>query len=96
MEYLEGFARKGLRTLMYCKKQLSLKSYQAWRVVYDAANSTLGSDRKARLETAFKRIEQGLEVQGCSGIQDDLQESVPESIEFLRKAGVKLWILIPT
>lgn len=38
---------------------------------------------------------QGLNVlfTGATGIEDKLQEGVPETIDKLRKAGIKVWVL---
>lgn len=30
---------------------------------------------------------------GATGIEDKLQEGVPETIDKLRKAGIKVWVL---
>ena len=38
-------------------------------------------------------IETDLVLIGSTAIEDKLQEGVPEAIETLHKAGIKLWIL---
>ena len=30
---------------------------------------------------------------GCTGIEDRLQDGVPETIRSLRDAGIKIWVL---
>lgn len=34
-----------------------------------------------------------VQLLGVTAIEDRLQEGVPETIEILRKAGVKVWVL---
>lgn len=38
-------------------------------------------------------IERDLVLLGCTAIEDKLQEGVPECIETLAKAGIKIWVL---
>ena len=38
-------------------------------------------------------IEQDLELIGSTAIEDKLQDNVSEVISFIKKAGVKLWVL---
>lgn len=41
----------------------------------------------------FKELENDFDVLGASGIEDALQENVPETIEALREAGIVVWML---
>ena len=38
-------------------------------------------------------IEQNLLLLGATGVEDKLQDGVPESIDLLLRAGIKLWVL---
>lgn len=38
-------------------------------------------------------IETDLELLGATGIEDKLQEGVPETISSLRAAGIVVWVL---
>jgi magnesium-transporting ATPase (P-type) len=38
-------------------------------------------------------LETGLELLGCTAIEDKLQEAVPESIALLRRAGIRFFML---
>jgi P-type E1-E2 ATPase len=38
-------------------------------------------------------IERDLILLGATAIEDKLQEGVPQCIETLRKAGIKIWVL---
>ncbi|KAK0610259.1 Phospholipid-transporting ATPase IC [Lasiodiplodia hormozganensis] len=89
---LDGYARQGLRTLLFCQRFLSEAEYQEWQMRYHDAQISL-VDRQERVDAVGDEIEQSLELAGASAIEDRLQEGVPETIEQLRKAGIKVWML---
>ena len=49
--------------------------------------------RAALLRKAASNVESNLRILGASGIEDKLQQGVPEAIESLRMAGIKVWVL---
>ena len=49
--------------------------------------------KEKNLSTLFEEIEKELEYVGCSAIEDKLQEGVPETIETLINANVRVWVL---
>lgn len=89
---LDDFATEGLRTLLYAHKFIPEPEYQAWKKVFHAAETSL-LDRQDRIEEAGDRIEQGLDLVGASAIEDKLQKGVPETIDKLRRANIKIWML---
>ena len=46
-----------------------------------------------RIETSREQIEHSLHILGVTALEDKLQEGVPDAIDTLHKAGIKLWIL---
>ena len=50
-------------------------------------------DRQEKIEAAADVIEQGLDLLGASAIEDKLQKGVPETIDKLRRANMKIWML---
>ena len=46
-----------------------------------------------QLAEAYRKVECGLELLGVTGIEDRLQEGVKETIEKLRAADIKVWVL---
>lgn len=91
-EHLEMFAREGLRTLCIAERTLSENEYHAWNQKYDAAASAM-DDREEKMEAAADLIERDLFLIGGTAIEDRLQDGVPDTIELLGKAGIKLWVL---
>ena len=89
---MEAFANGGLRTLCIASRNLSDQEYMEWQRVYDAATSAV-QDRDEEIDKANEQIEHSLYILGATALEDKLQEGVPEAIETLHKAGIKLWIL---
>lgn len=91
-QHLEDFANTGLRTLCISSKYLTEEEFSRWSKIYDAACGAI-EDREEEIERACEMIEGGLTILGATALEDKLQEGVPEAIEQLHKAGIKLWIL---
>ncbi|KAI2615365.1 phospholipid-translocating P-type ATPase [Hypoxylon sp. NC1633] len=91
-EHLEMFAREGLRTLCIAQRVLSEREYLDWRKEHDKAATAI-QDREEKLEEVADKIEQELTLLGGTAIEDRLQDGVPDSIELLGRAGIKLWVL---
>ncbi|KAI1475197.1 phospholipid-translocating P-type ATPase [Daldinia eschscholtzii] len=91
-EHLEMFAREGLRTLCIAERVLSEQEYLEWRKEHDKA-ATAMHDREEKLEEVADKIEQELTLLGGTAIEDRLQDGVPDTIELLGRAGIKLWVL---
>lgn len=91
-QHLEEFATEGLRTLLYAQRYISESDYTEWKKVYDEATTCL-HDRQNRIEAAGEMIEQSLDLVGATAIEDKLQDGVPETIDRLRRANIKVWML---
>ncbi|PHH51101.1 putative phospholipid-transporting ATPase DNF3 [Ceratocystis fimbriata CBS 114723] len=91
-KHLDDFATEGLRTLLYAQRFITEADYKTWKAVYHDATTSL-VDRQALIEAAGELIEQNLDLVGASAIEDKLQKGVPETIEKLRRAHIKIWML---
>jgi len=89
---LEEFANGGLRTLCIASRSVTEEEYNDWVRTYDAA-CAMTVDREEEIERACETIEQNLTLLGATALEDKLQAGVPEAIEALHQAGIKLWIL---
>lgn len=90
--HLNLYAREGLRTLCMARKELSQEEYQNWLVEHEKAEISL-HNREELLQSSYCKIEREMELLGATGIEDRLQEGVPEAIANLRAAGLKVWVL---
>ncbi|OAA77365.1 ATPase, P-type, phospholipid-translocating, flippase [Akanthomyces lecanii RCEF 1005] len=91
-KHLDEFASEGLRTLLFAQKDISEQDYLAWKQVYDDATTSL-LNRQDMIESAGDMLEQAFSLVGASAIEDKLQKGVPETIEKLRRANIKIWML---
>nr|XP_020454825.1 probable phospholipid-transporting ATPase VD [Monopterus albus] len=91
-KHLDSYAREGLRTLCIAKKVLEEEEYEVWLKRHLLAESSIENREELILESA-QRLETNLTLLGTTGIVDRLQEEVPETIEALQRAGIKIWVL---
>lgn len=89
---MDFFANGGLRTLCIGYRVLEEDEFLRWLRTYEAAQSTV-DDRDEAIESAAAEVEHSLQILGATALEDKLQEGVPEAIEMLHRAGIKLWIL---
>uniref|UniRef100_A0A8B9KTQ4 Phospholipid-transporting ATPase n=1 Tax=Astyanax mexicanus TaxID=7994 RepID=A0A8B9KTQ4_ASTMX len=92
LKHLEQFATEGLRTLCFAVADISESLYQQWLEVHHRACTSL-QNRALKLEESYELIEKNLQLLGATAIEDKLQDRVPETIETLMKADIKIWIL---
>uniref|UniRef100_A0A674MP16 Phospholipid-transporting ATPase n=1 Tax=Takifugu rubripes TaxID=31033 RepID=A0A674MP16_TAKRU len=88
----DSYARDGLRTLCIAKKVLEEREYEQWLKRHLLAESSI-ENQEELLQDSAKSLETNLTLLGTTGILDRLQEEVPETIEALQRAGIKLWVL---
>ena len=91
-QHLNDFATEGLRTLLYGHRYLDETTYETWKKAYHEASTSI-VDRQEKIEQVGEQIEQQLELTGATAIEDKLQKGVPEAIDKLRRANIKLWML---
>jgi phospholipid-translocating ATPase len=92
MTNLNDWAKEGLRTLVFAYRDLSTEDFTQWQALLEKARLA-DEDRAKKVAAVFAMLEQDLVLQGASAIEDKLQDHVPETIELLRGAGIKFWML---
>ncbi|XP_040904445.1 phospholipid-transporting ATPase VB isoform X2 [Toxotes jaculatrix] len=90
--HVDCYAKEGLRTLCFTKKVLSDKQYERWTVNRQRALTAIDNREERIMDTAVQ-LETNLSLLGATGIEDRLQESVPDTIMALREAGIQVWVL---
>ncbi|XP_041609606.1 phospholipid-transporting ATPase VA isoform X3 [Vulpes lagopus] len=90
--YLNLYAVEGLRTLCIAKRVLSKEEYACWLQSHLEAESSLDNREELLFQSAI-RLETNLHLLGATGIEDRLQDGVPETIAKLRQAGLQIWVL---
>ncbi|GAB6021543.1 hypothetical protein CHUAL_004143 [Chamberlinius hualienensis] len=91
-QHLNNYAKKGLRILVMAKKVISDEEYLRWLRIHKEAEIAL-EEREQRLLESACYIETNLVLLGATGIEDRLQDGVPECIASLRQAGIVVWVL---
>uniref|UniRef100_A0A669EX67 Phospholipid-transporting ATPase n=1 Tax=Oreochromis niloticus TaxID=8128 RepID=A0A669EX67_ORENI len=90
--HLDCYAKEGLRTLCIAKKVVSEAVYKRWSVDRKKAMAAIEDRERLVMDTAVQ-LETNLTLLGATGIEDRLQENVPDTIQALREAGIKVWVL---
>ncbi|KAF8450022.1 hypothetical protein BDZ91DRAFT_751380 [Kalaharituber pfeilii] len=90
--HINDFASEGLRTLLYGYRYIDEQEYAVWKKIFSEAVTSL-VNRQEMVERAAEMIERDLELGGGTAIEDKLQKGVPQTIDKLRRAGIKLWML---
>ncbi|KAL8259196.1 hypothetical protein R6Q59_027149 [Mikania micrantha] len=90
--HLTEYSSLGLRTLVLAAKDLTTEEVENWQLMYEDATTSL-TDRSLKLRETALFVESNLRLLGATGIEDKLQAGVPETIECLRQAGIKVWVL---
>ncbi len=90
--HVDEFATEGLRTLVFGYRFIDNEEYLHWKKTYEDATTSL-INRQERIEAAAELIERDLELSGATAIEDKLQKQVPETIEKLHRANIKIWML---
>lgn len=91
-QQLDNYARQGLRVLVMARRTLTFTEYNEWAQKHQEFELTLES-RDKKIRDSFAALESGLQLLGATGIEDRLQEGVPETIAALMAAGIIVWVL---
>ncbi|KAK3053275.1 hypothetical protein LTS18_012156, partial [Coniosporium uncinatum] len=92
-EETANMAREGLRTLVVGRKRLSAQHYRDFTSQYMQASLALHNRDNAMNVVVKQFLERDLELLGVTGVEDKLQRDVKPSLELLRNAGIKIWML---
>ncbi|XP_042307205.1 phospholipid-transporting ATPase ID-like isoform X2 [Sceloporus undulatus] len=90
--YLDEFAGEGLRTLVVAYKNLEESYFEDWQMRHYEASIAL-DNREEKLSLLYEDIEKDLMLLGATAVEDKLQDGVPQTIDILGKAKIKIWVL---
>lgn len=92
-EETANMAREGLRTLVVGRKRLSPQQYKEFSASHKEASLTIQGRDAGVARVVSHYLEHDLELLGVTGVEDKLQQDVKPSLELLRNAGIKIWML---
>lgn len=90
-QMLFSYAKDGLRVLVMAKRNLTQSEYNDWSRKHKELEANDESSDKIR--ESYNFIESNLTLLGATGIEDRLQEGVPETLSSLINAGIVVWVL---
>eukprot|EP01126_Amoeba_proteus_P062321 TRINITY_DN8456_c0_g1_i16.p1 TRINITY_DN8456_c0_g1~~TRINITY_DN8456_c0_g1_i16.p1 ORF type:complete len:587 (-),score=124.71 TRINITY_DN8456_c0_g1_i16:61-1821(-) len=74
------------------RREISKQEYDLFSKVYSSATKAIDR-REEMLDQCMDDIESQLSLQGCTAIEDKLQENVSWTIDYLIRAGIKVWMI---
>ncbi|KAL8113317.1 putative phospholipid-transporting ATPase 4 [Apium graveolens] len=92
-KHLSDYGEGGLRTLVFAYKKLEEDEYSSWNDEFQKAKNSVSSNRDDMLEEISDKMERGLFLVGATAVEDKLQQGVPQCIDTLAQAGLKIWVL---
>ncbi|KKA28055.1 hypothetical protein TD95_001546 [Thielaviopsis punctulata] len=92
-EETSNMAREGLRTLVVGRRRLSAQQYREFSTQFQQASMALVGRDAGMASVVSLHLERDLELLGVTGVEDKLQRDVKPSLELLRNAGIKIWML---
>lgn len=87
-----NMAREGLRTLVIARLRISAERWRLFEQAYAAARVRV-EGRDEAMAAVQAQLEQNMELLGLTGVEDKLQADVKTTIELLRNASIKIWML---
>lgn len=91
-EETDNMAREGLRTLVIGKRIISCLEFEKFSKAYNKAKTSL-INRNEMMLSEQQSLEKDLDVIGLTGVEDKLQDRVKQTLESLRNAGIRIWML---
>ncbi|PKA53862.1 Putative phospholipid-transporting ATPase 9 [Apostasia shenzhenica] len=92
-EHLNEYADAGLRTLVLAYREFDEEEYERFNEEFAKAKNSVSADRDEMIDAAAEKIEKDLILLGATAVEDKLQNGVPECIDKLAQAGIKIWVL---
>lgn len=92
LAHFEAFSKSGLRTMLVARKVMTEELLDTIQEEMKDARQSI-HQRDYLLNTLYKKYEVNLKLIGATAVEDTLQEGVPETINNLKEAGIKVWLL---
>eukprot|EP00917_Polyrhabdina_sp_WS-2016_P010364 GHVP01022872.1.p1 GENE.GHVP01022872.1~~GHVP01022872.1.p1 ORF type:complete len:994 (-),score=173.65 GHVP01022872.1:90-3071(-) len=90
---LSDMSRSGLRTLVFAYRKVEKESFLKWQDTLRKLTMSTAADKEDQIIKLYDQFEIDLELCGCTGIDDKLQEDVGPTIAALKQGGMKVWVL---
>lgn len=92
-EECDNMAREGLRTLVIGRKRLTEEALEDFMTKYEQSKVSMTERDENMKKVVSTMLEHDLELLGITGVEDRLQDDVRVTLELLRNAGIKMWMI---
>ncbi|VVA94514.1 unnamed protein product [Arabis nemorensis] len=92
-DHVNEYADAGLRTLILAYRELDAQEYKVFNERISEAKSSVSADRESLIVEVTEKVEKDLILLGATAVEDKLQNGVPDCIDKLAQAGIKIWVL---
>ena len=92
-QQITSFANIGLRTLVLGYKTISEEQYTAFNDALETSSQSLRLNRAKFIREVYCSMEKDFQLIGVTGIEDKLQDEVVQTIQDLKTAKIKVWML---
>ncbi|XP_027902785.1 putative phospholipid-transporting ATPase 9 isoform X2 [Vigna unguiculata] len=93
MEHVHEYADAGLRTLILAYRELDEEEYKVFDGKLSEVKNSVSEDRETLIEELLDTVERNLILLGATAVEDKLQNGVPDCIDKLAQAKIKIWVL---
>ena len=90
--FVKESSKKGLRTLLFAMKILDEDEVQQFQEELNTIHEMKVRNKQME-EDHYSKLESSLTLLGATAVEDKLQDEVPEVIEDLHAADIKVWML---
>ncbi|PKU70255.1 probable phospholipid-transporting ATPase 8 [Dendrobium catenatum] len=91
--HIKKYSEAGLRTMVVAYRVVSEEEFNIWHDEFSKASNAVSANRDEMVDAAAEKIERGLILLGATAVEDSLQKGVPECIDKLAQAGIRIWVL---
>lgn len=92
-DHVNEYADTGLRTLILAYRELGEDEYREFNEKFNEAKNLVSVERDSLIEEVMETVEKDLILLGATAVEDKLQNGVPDCIDKLAQAGIKIWVL---
>ncbi|VVA91188.1 unnamed protein product [Arabis nemorensis] len=92
-EHVNEYADAGLRTLILAYRDVDESEYIEFSKNFNEAKNSVTEDRESLIDEITDKMERDLILLGATAVEDKLQNGVPDCIDKLAQAGIKIWVL---
>ncbi|KAK9277428.1 hypothetical protein L1049_006971 [Liquidambar formosana] len=92
-DHVNEYADAGLRTLILAYRDLNEEEYKIFNEKFNEAKNSVSADRETLIDEVAETIERDMILVGATAVEDKLQNGVPDCIDKLAQAGIKIWVL---